>query len=167
MFRPCAVCVDRRRSEIDWRLAHRVINVTDIAREYGVSRYSLQSHRDRHLPGCLTLFQTWADTAKLTGHRRQVYELYMHALGALAKAERGALTAVATDGYAAPAVSMTAVAREIRDARAGLDQLTRLAADGADHEDRPQDLMDAAVDERLRIAQARIADQGAWSQPSQ
>jgi quinol monooxygenase YgiN len=167
MFRPCAVCTDRRRSEIDWRLAHAVINVTEIAREYGVSRYSLQAHRERHLPACLTLFHTWADAAKLTGHRRQVYELYMNALGALAKAERGALTAVAADGHAAPAVSMTSVARAIRDARAGLDQLTRLAADAADHEDQPQDLLDAAVNERLRIAQARIANQAARSQPSQ
>src|SRR5438445_12665256 len=109
MFRACTVCMHAKRFEIDRRLSHRVINLTEIAREYGVSRDSMRSHREHHLPACLARFQTWLDTGRLTGQRRRVCGLYLNALGALAAAERGALTAPASDGASAPPVSMTAI----------------------------------------------------------
>jgi hypothetical protein len=135
MSRPCTVCMHARRLEIDWRLAHPVISLTQIAEEYAVSRYSLQSHRRHHLPACLAAFQVAADALRLNEQQRQVRRLYMKALDALAEAERGALVAVTNDGLAAPAVSMTTIAHKIRDARAALDELTRLAADAAEHEE--------------------------------
>ena len=159
MYRPCAVCAHARRFEIDWRLARPVVNVTQIAEEFGVSRYSVQSHRERHLTACLPTFQSWQATGKLTGRRRQLCELAANALGALAQAEHGALTAYTSDGGAASASSMPAIARKIREARAHLDQLACLAADAIADEERPQDLLDTAFTERLNQAWARIGRQ--------
>jgi len=158
MFRPCIVCSHAQRFEIDWRLSHRVISVTQIAREYGVSRDSLRSHRADHLPACMARFQAWADTGKLIGKRRRVCELATNALGALAEAEGRALTAHTNPGPAAPAVSMTTIARKVREGRAGLDQLARLAADAAEHEDQQTAETTERI-ERLLREQIRIANE--------
>jgi hypothetical protein len=131
------VCLHARRSEIDWRLAHRVINLTEIADAFGLSRYALQSHRQHHLPACLAVFQRWVDTGRLDEQRRHVRDLYIHALNALAHAEQGALVALTGDDSGAPPVSMTEIARKIRDARAALDQLTRLATSAGDPDEGP------------------------------
>ena len=143
-----------------------VINVTQIAQEFRVSRYSLQSHRERHLPACMPMFQTWHETGRLTGRRRHVCELTVNALGALAQAEYGALTACTNDGQASSAMSTTTIARKIRDARTGLDQLACLAADAVADEERPQDLWDAEFTERLNEAWARIDRQAPPAQDS-
>ncbi len=156
-----------RRAEIDWRVAFPVINLTEIAQQFGVSRYGLQSHRRHHLPGCLATFQAWADAGRLNDQRRHVYELYMRALNALAAAERGALAAVTNDGQGAPTVSMTTIVYKIRDARAHLDQLALLAADATAHDERSQNIASAALAERIRKEQLRLTSQATQSDHNQ
>jgi hypothetical protein len=166
MSRPCTVCTHVRRAEIDWRLAFAVINLTKIAREYGVSRDALRSHREHHLPACLAAFQASADALTLNERQAEAGQLYMNALVALAHAERGALVAVANDGQPAPTVSMTAIASKIREARASLDQLARLASDATAHAERPQEIADAELGARIRTEEARLANRPARPHPA-
>ena len=149
MSRPCTVCTHVSRSLIDWRLTSPANNLADIAREYTVSRDSLKAHRAHHLPGALIEYHATADRPwRMSDREQDVWEPYLNALEALARAERGALVAIGRHDREPLVVSMSEIAHQIRLARAGLDQLTLLAADAVSHE--PDDPNTEALKTRLR-----------------
>jgi hypothetical protein len=156
MSHPCNVCTHVDRSEIDWRLTFPVINLADIAREYTVSRDSLKAHRANHLPGALIEYHATADRPwRMSDREQDVWEPYLNALDALARAERGALLAIGRHDSEPFLLSMSEIAHQIRLARAGLDQLTRLAADAASNQ--PDDPESEALNARLREQWQNIA----------
>ena len=166
MPRPCAVCAHVERAEIDRRLSMQVCNLSELARTAGVPRKSLVAHRERHLPLFLPAFQASADALTLGELQGEARRLYMTTLDALARAEAGVLGKVkAKDSetgeeywYETQVVSHTAIARMIREARAGLDQLTRLAADRPDEKGRPSNSGDAQLGEAIRLQLQRVIE---------
>lgn len=155
MGMPCTVCAHPNRSEIDQRLAVQVVNVKQLARSYGLGRDAVARHRAKHLPAFLPALASRAGALTLDQLNAEAQRLYLVALDALAKAEAGTLAHVGEDGTATYAVSSTAVARLLREARASLDLLAKLAvaAPSAPVDPAPAD---SALETQLdtRIAQA-------------
>src|SRR5438132_13901144 len=116
MPRICTVCAHLKRAEIDERLALQVVNVAQVARDYGLDRKSVARHRDQHLPQFLRAFAGGAAVLDLSTIRAEAQRLYLTTLDALARAEQGVLAHVDEPDKARPRVSNTAIARYIREA---------------------------------------------------
>jgi hypothetical protein len=130
MGMPCTVCAHPARGIIDQRLAVQVVNVKQLAAEYGLGRDAVARHRSKHLPLFLPAFQAQADALTLGQLGAEAQRLYLLSLDALAQAEAGVLVALDDHGAEVRKVSSTAVARLLREARASLGMLAKLAADG-------------------------------------
>jgi hypothetical protein len=137
MPRICAVCAHPKRFEIDERLVTQRVNVSGIAREFGVARKSMENHRDRHRAQFIAELRELEATPAPSALDADVYRLYVIAVEQLATAEAGVWQRVyrtqadsgeATTRSLRPA-SLTSVARSIREARATLGQLIQLALD--------------------------------------
>lgn len=156
--RPCTVCAHRERGEIDRRLALQVCNVQSICRDFPpLHKDAVRNHRAHHLPDFLPAFQARAAALSLDALQAEAERLYQVTLDALAKAEAGVLVSVDPEGKSINRVSSTAVARLIREARAGLGLLASLAADGR-HDATPAASANNALDERIALALARATD---------
>lgn len=164
MPRPCTICSHLERANIDRRLCFQVVNVAQLAREYGVKPDAMHAHRRNHLPEFLPAFQAQAGALTLTQLQAEAQRLYLVTLDALAMAEAGVLERVKiTDPDTGeetyehrPVVSITGVARMIREARAGLGQLAALAGDRGDDEGRPSTGADAELGAAIRTQLARV-----------
>lgn len=160
----CSVCARPERADIDVALSFQVVNLSKLARDFGVSRDALKAHRSNHLPQFLPAFQAQASALTLDTLQAEAQRLYTTTLDALARVEAGVLTwQEETDPATGERkrtqvrrVSATSVARMIREARAGLDQLTRLAADRGDQEGRPSSAADIALGDEIRTQLARV-----------
>jgi hypothetical protein len=128
MPRVCTVCAHLQRAAIDERLALQVVNVAQVARDYGLDRKAVARHRDQHLPQFLRAFAGQALGLDAEQLNAEAQRLYLITLDALARAEHGALSHIDEDGKAQRRVSNTAIARFIREARQGLDLLAKLSA---------------------------------------
>lgn len=151
MPRPCTVCTHLERAEIDKRLSLQVVNIAQLGREYGLGKDSLRAHRRKHLPEFLPAFTASAAALTLDTLSAEAQRLYLVSLDALAAAERGVLIEVGEDGTEYRKVSSTAIARLLREARAGLGLLAKLAADGAPA-DEPTTRANAELDSRIAAA---------------
>jgi hypothetical protein len=160
MPQPCSVCSHVERAEIDRRLAFQVVNVASLAREYGLGKDAVHRHRSRHLPAFLPAFQASEDALTLGTLQAEARRLYVVTLDALAAAQAGVLAHVDADGTQHRVLSMSAIARMIREARAGLDQLARLAADGADPNERPTGVSNGALDASIQAALTQVVQRG-------
>jgi hypothetical protein len=127
MPRICKVCVHPKRTEIDERLAFQVVNVSALAREYGVPRKSIERHRDLHLAEFLAAFKSSADAPDIGRLNAEAQQLYLTTLDALARAQAAVLTHSDTNNFAKHETSLLTVARLIGEARKGLDLIARLA----------------------------------------
>jgi hypothetical protein len=169
MSRVCTVCAHLERAEMDRRLSFQVCNVAALAREFGLKDDAVHAHRRNHLPAFLPALQAQADALTLSQVQAEAQRLYMITLDALARAEAGTLRMIKrTDPdtgqeveVATNVVSHTSVARFIREARAGLDQLTRLAADTPDEQGRPSNEHDAELGEAIRAELKRVVARNA------
>lgn len=156
MPKPCGVCAHMRRAEIDERLAQQVVNVSAVAREFGLGRRSVERHRERHLPEFLRAFAGRAQPLDYTALQAEAERLYLVTLDALAQAQAGVLVAVNDDGTQVRKVSNTSIARLISEARKGLDQLGKLAAVGADGESARTPTSNVELDARIAEALLRV-----------
>lgn len=169
MPRPCTVCAHLDRADIDRRLAFQVCNVSALAREYGLKRDAVVAHRANHLPEFLPAFQAAAGALTLDALQAEAQRLYVTTLDALALAEAGVMERMphwneeTKEWEEKPGrkVSITGVARMIREARAGLDQLTRLAADRGTPEGRPSSGADAELGAAIRTQLERVVSRAA------
>jgi hypothetical protein len=157
-----------KRNEIDVLLARQAVNVVQLGRTYGLSRDALRAHRQNHLPGFLPAFTAQADGLTLDVLTAESSRLYMAALDALATAEAGTLQRVVLEDEETGEryvehhrkVSITAVARSIREARSQLDQLVRLSATHRDEKGAPiahDAELGAAIRAQLEAVVARRA----------
>lgn len=156
MAQPCSVCSRMDRGDIDRRLAFQVVNVSAFARELGVGKDALARHRAKHLPAFLPAFQAQADALTLGTLQAEAQRLYAITLDALARAEAGLLIDVAAGDAEGAKVSMTAVARFIREGRAGLGMLAKLSADAAGANERPSGVANGELDARLAAGLDRV-----------
>lgn len=160
MGKPCSVCAHSQRGEIDRRLAWQVVNLSQLATAFGLKRDALRRHRERHLPGFLPAFAAEAAGLSVDTLNAEAQRLYHVTLDALAQAEQGVLTNIeknaAGDVVESRRVSSSAVARLIREARAGLDLLTKLAASGEVAPAVQEHGRDAALEARLLAALDRV-----------
>jgi hypothetical protein len=134
-------------------------NLSAIGRAYGIGRDALRRHRDSHLPGLLRDFEGEAEALRGRQLHHQAQDLYKRALANLAEAEQGMLTINAA-GQTERKRSARAVASAIREVRATLELLARLAVvapTGAELVEggRIVGELDAAVDRALRAAVER------------
>lgn len=160
----CRVCAHPLRSEIDKRLAMQVVNVRQLAREYGIGKDSMARHREKHLPGFLAALQARAQVLDLDQLQAEYQRLYLTALDALAQAEYGTLVRLDDDGTEHRAISSTAVARLLREARAGLDSMARLAVAGAGAGgSSPTASTNPALDDAIAAALERVASRSQLS----
>lgn len=127
MPQPCRVCAHIARAEIDRRLAVQVVNVSSVARDYGLSAKAVSRHRARHLPDFLVGLTARAQLPDIEQLGAEAQRLYLTTLDALARAEAGVLADTGVGRLKRPAVSHTAVAAYLREARQGLELLARLA----------------------------------------
>lgn len=128
MPKPCSVCTHKERGTIDLRLALPTVNLAQLEREYGVGRDSLRRHKERHVP---ELLRTWSRSAAMPDPGKimaELQHLYERALDSLARAEAGVLIGLDEDGYERRRVSPTAIQGAIREARATLESIAKLAA---------------------------------------
>src|SRR5438445_6536519 len=93
---PCTVCLRPDRAEIDRRLARQRVNLTALARTFGVGRKALERHRQRHLPSQLTRVQTAVDAETASPLLVELAPSYLQALEALAAAQSAALSHIDT-----------------------------------------------------------------------
>lgn len=149
MPRPCSVCAHLQRAEIDRRLSFQVVNLAQLAREYGVGRDAVRAHRAAHLPAFLPAFQASAEALTLGTLAAEAQRLYSVTLDALALAEAGVLSHVGDDGTEHRLVSSTAVARMIKEARQGLGLLVKLSADAGSTDSRPAGVSNGELDARI------------------
>ena len=161
----CQVCAHPLRTVIDQRLAAQVVNISALADEYGVPRRSMSNHRDNHLSEFLRVLVSRAQLFDLETLNAEATRLYMTTMDALAKAERGVLISsrdkdgMVTERYA---VSQTAVARFIREARQGITLLAKLSADRVkDSDNAPTTKSDNALTARMEAALSRVLERGA------
>jgi len=163
MPRRCTVCAHEERAEIDRRLSFQVCNVAALAREFGLKDDALHAHRRNHLPAFLPALQARADALTLSQLQAEAMRLYNVTLDALAGAEAGTLRRInRTDPETGEEVAATtkvvshaAVAHMIREARAGLDQLARLAADRPDEPSGPSNVGSSEWNDRISEALQR------------
>lgn len=153
---PCRVCSHLARPEIDARLVQHAVNISQLSREYGVPRKSLIAHRDRHLPTFLKVYGAAVDLPTLGELHTEALRVYMATLDELGRAQAGVLIDVGDDGKEHRAISHTAIARLLDGARKSVDQLARLAADGATESERPTGVADAELTARLRTQLERV-----------
>lgn len=163
MPKPCSVCVRLDRGEIDRRLSFQVINMSQLARELGLSRDALYAHRKAHLPTFLPAFQASAEALTLGTLQAEMQRLHSVTLDALARAEAGTLVrnvhgepVYDAAGDVQREVSTSEVARMIREARQNLGLLTKLSADAASTNDRPAGVANGELDARLTTALERV-----------
>lgn len=152
MPRPCTVCTRKDRNEIDRRLSFQVVNLSEMAREFGVSRDALTAHRRNHIPTFLPAFQASADALTLGTLQAEAQRLYSVTLDALAQAEAGVLQHA--DGATAESrlVSSTAIAKMIKEARAGLTLLVKISADAGNSNEAPMGVANGELDASIRAA---------------
>jgi len=164
MPRVCTVCASLERAEIDRRLSFQVCNVAALAREFGLNKDAMHAHRKNHSPAFLSTLQAQADALALSQLQAESQRLYRVTLDALAQAEAALLRRVGTTDSdtceqrvedVAP-VSFMSVARMIREARAGLDQLVRFAADAPDLQGRRSKPADLELGDEIRKQLARV-----------
>jgi hypothetical protein len=156
MPKPCAVCAHIKRAEIDERLARQVVNIAALAREFDVGRRSVERHRDRHLPDFLRAFAGRAQPLDYTAIQAEAERLYLVTLDALGKAESGVLVRIDADGTQHYKQSLSTIARLVKEARSGLDQLAKLAAVGADGNAARTPTTNDALDARIAEALLRV-----------
>lgn len=159
MPRHCSVCSNPARADIDRALARGGpdTNLSALGREHGVDRNSLRRHRDEHLPALLTRFAEEDTAVTVAGIRSEMRGLYERALDLLALAEAGTLVGTDEDGEPIRRVSVTSVARALREVRGVLTDLHRLAGGEGERETRTTraDLTDS-IEEALR----RVVERG-------
>src|SRR5207248_5926055 len=132
-----------------------VVNVAQVAREYGLDRKAVARHRDQHLPQFLRAFAGRAAVLDVSKIQAEAERLYLTTLDALARAEQGTLTRIDEDGKARPSVSYSAIARFIREARQGLDLLAKLSL-ASDTRDTPPNEVNPQLDARIAAALERV-----------
>ena len=100
MPRICTTCAHLQRAQIDERLALQVVNIAQVARDYGLDRKSVARHRDQHLPQFLRAFAGRAAALDVSKIQAEAERLYLTTLDALARAEQGTLARIDEDGKA-------------------------------------------------------------------
>jgi hypothetical protein len=159
------VCSDVRRADIDKRLSFQIVNMRELSRDLGISRDSLTAHRKNHLPQFLGAFQASASALTLGTLQAEAQRLYEVTLDALASAEAGTLMDVDKDGVPMRVVSHTAIARFIREARAGLGLLAKLSADAGSEADRPTGVSNGELDGRISTALGQVMERALSRSP--
>lgn len=164
MPRPCGVCSHKKRAEIDERLSLQVVNVAALAEEYGLGKDSVYRHRDKHLPAFLRAFAGVQAPRAVGELAAEAERLYLVTLDALAAAESGTLRAVEADRKGRSTqrrqVSLSQVARLIREARAGLDLIAKLSA-ASGTSTQHDGAKDAALDARIAKAMDAVVERAA------
>lgn len=137
----CKVCAHLERASIDYELAKGERSMAAIARDHGLGKNTIARHAKAHLPGHLAdtvrVFSGSIDMPAVGQLGFEYNRLYLKALDALAQAEAGTLHTLSDGSTVHEAPSVTSRVRAIREARAVLDSLVRLAGDAADESERP------------------------------
>jgi hypothetical protein len=169
MPRPCAVCTHIELAAINKRLLVGPVNVSELAREFGVPRKSMQNHRNGHVDGWYAALRERTGLPGATAHQLEVNDLYNAILDGLAMAEAGAWQHIerskgkSHDGRKppAPAVSLTSVALSIRHVRAQVVELVELSLKHPNEEEaqarRASRELQVRIDEQLRRIDERNA----------
>lgn len=156
----CKVCADLRRAEIDLALAAPDANRAAIARTFGLNRNTLAAHAKAHLPAHLRevrrLYGASVDLPALGELHGEYLRLYGAALDALAQAEAGTLRTLSDGSTQHDAPSVTSRVRAIRESRAILDSIVRLAGDAADETERPMGLAQGEMTARVLAQVERL-----------
>jgi len=153
---PCRVCSSLHRPEIDARLVQHVVNIAELAREYGVPWKSMKQHREAHLPTFLRVYGAAADLPSLGQLHAEALRVYMATLDELGRAQAGVFAHVDDEGKDVRVVSHTAIARLLDGARKSVDQLARLAADGAEAQERPTGMADGELSARIAAQLTKV-----------
>jgi DNA-binding transcriptional ArsR family regulator len=159
--RTCTICSLPTRHEIDKRLARPDCNLSALARELGLHRTSVTRHRDSHLArhGLLVALGAQADALDSRALHAQAQALYLKALETLSAIEAGVVVGTDKDGNPVMRRSMTQQLKAIREVRATIETLARLAVamptagESASAGARPD--LDAAVKRALDAAMQR------------
>jgi hypothetical protein len=133
-----------------------VVNIAELAREYGVPWKSMKAHREQHLPTFLKVYGAAADLPSLGQLHAEALRVYMSTLDELGKAQAGVLAHIDDSGHEVRVVSHTAIARLLDGARKSVDQLARLAADGAEAQERPTGLADGELSARIAAQLTKV-----------
>ena len=159
MPQPCTVCLHPDRAEIDRRLAAQIVNVSAVARDYGLHVSPVRRHRLQHLPDFLVALTSEAVAPSDRAIHAELQRVYLTALDALARAEAGTLVQISTvDGK--PVYdriwSPTAVARLIGEARKSLGVISALVS--GTQQSAPADVKNAELDAAMLRALARFEE---------
>lgn len=160
MPQPCSVCAHLERGSIDQRLSLQVCNMAQVARDYGLGKDAVRSHRDKHLPQFLPAFKASAAALTLGTLQAESMRLYEITLDALARAEAGVLVDVTKDGVPVVEVSMTSIARFIKEARQGLGLIAKLSADAGEENARPEGIPNGELSARISEALGQVIERG-------
>lgn len=159
----CTVCRSVNRHEIDLLLTDGGTSISEIARRTGLSRTSIQRHRDNHLPkGIIALGDLSANAPALSADelQAQVQGLYVKCLELLALAEAGSVVGTDADGNEVRKVSVSNVLKCVREARSTVETMAKLAyvapvrvessaAESSDLDERISRALAAALERRM------------------
>jgi hypothetical protein len=171
MPRSCAVCTHIELAAINKRLLVGLVNVSELAREFGVPRKSMQNHRNCHVEQWYAALRERAALPGATAHQLEVNDLYNVILDGLATAEAGAWQHIERrngktpdgDKPAAPTLSLTSVAHSIRDVRAHVVELVELSLKHPNEEEAQARRESRELGERISEQLRRIDERKARS----
>lgn len=160
MPRRCTVCSHPDRAEIDLLLARHTTNVSQLARDRGVTLSAIKRHREAHVSSWLKVYGAEALLPTLGELHGEYLRLYTQALDNLATAERGSLVMLGKDEQGQPVlerkVSPTQVARAIAEARKTMDRIVLLASDAAEERERPVGVAQGELTQRVAAQLERL-----------
>lgn len=158
---PCKVCAHPERGAIDEMLAQQEVNVSGVARRYGVPVASAANHRRQHLPDFLVAFTGEADAPSTRALHGEAQRLYLVTLDALAKAQAGVLTWTDKDGKQSALVSPRAITALLGEARKTLGMISALATADAKRGDEQHEVaVKPELERAIGEALARVMERG-------